>query len=103
MRNDEIANELYEYEGRKVVIYYEEYLANWPWETKYNVISWKPNAEDKVSQVANTNESGSIVLDYLSKTIFCSFLGTLYNDKELYNKVKEYMKENNLFHHLKNS
>jgi hypothetical protein len=97
VRNDEIANELYEYEGRKVVIYYEEYLANWPWETKYNVISWKPNAEDKVSQVTTTAESGSVVLDYLSKTMFCSFLGTLYNDKELYEKVKEYMKENNLF------
>jgi hypothetical protein len=96
VRNDEIANELYEYEGRKVVIYYEEYFANWPWETKYNVTSWKPNEEDKISSSSPTATSNE-VLDYLSKTMFCAFLGTLYNDKELYEKVKEYMKENNLF------
>ena len=95
VRNNKIAEELYGYEGRKVVIYYEEYFANWPWETKYNVTSWKPNEEDKISQI-NT-QSGSEVLDYLSKTLFCSFLGTLYKDKDLYEKVKAYMKENNLF------
>lgn len=96
VRDNEIAGQLYEYEGRKVVIYYEEYLANWPWDTKYNVTSWKRNEEDKIAQVAPTNSGGEIV-DYLGKTLFCSMLGTLYKDKELYEKVKEYMKENNLY------
>lgn len=95
VRNNKIAEQLYEYEGRKVVIYYEEYLANWPWDTKYNVTSWKPNEEDKVAQVSTG--TGSEVLDYLGKTLFCSMLGTLYKDKELYDKVKDYMKENNLY------
>ena len=98
VRNNEIATELYEYEGRKVVIYYEEYLANWPWETKYNVTSWKPNEEDRMtSPVAGVVETNNKVLDYLSQTLFCSMLGTLYKDKDLYEKVKEYMKENNLY------
>jgi heme-degrading monooxygenase HmoA len=101
VRDEKIAKELYGYEGRKVVIYYEEYLANWPWETKYNVTSWKKNEEDKVVNGSGGGGAGgsitSDVLDHLSQTLFCSMLGTLYKDKELYDKVKNHMKENNLY------
>lgn len=99
VRNNDIAEELYEYEGRKVVIYYEEYLANWPWETKYNVTSWKPNEEDKIaaSSAAASFGSDNALVEYVGKTLFCTMLGTLYKDQDLYQKVKDYMKENNLF------
>lgn len=97
VRDNEIAEQLYEYEGRKVVIYYEEYLANWPWATKYNVTSWKANVEDKLSTVTTSEPSNHALVDYVGKTLFCSMLGTLYKDQDLYQKVKEYMKENNLF------
>lgn len=99
VRDNAIAEELYEYEGRKVVIYYEEYLANWPWDTKYNVTSWKPNEEDKLANLTGggSEYSSNALVDYVGKTLFCTMLGTLYKDQELYKKVKEYMKDNNLY------
>lgn len=98
VRDNAIAEELYGYEGRKVVIYYEEYLANWPWGTKYNVTSWKPNEEDKLTALNSDNQGGgNALVDFVGKTLFCSMLGTLYQDQELYSKVKEFIKEKNLY------
>lgn len=94
VRSDALGEELYEFEGRQVVLYYEEFLVGWPWETKYNITSWKKNEE---SQKVITNQSDDQVVKLLGQTMFCTMLGTLYKNEELYKKVKEHMKENNLY------
>ena len=95
VRDEEIANELYNYEGRQVVLYYEQYLVGWPWDTTYDVTSWKPKVSEVVE--ATTKSIDQKLMDYMGKTLFCSLLGSLYQDQELYNRVKDYIKENNLF------
>ena len=99
VRNNELANEMYNYEGKTVSIYYEEYLAGWPWETKYNVVDWsqKNKTKSSASQGKTTVESSSQALSLLNKTMFCSTIGTLYSDQSLYKQVKEHLKKNNLY------
>ncbi len=93
--NEELAQELYNYEGKQVVIYYNQYLVGWPRDTNYDVVSWKPKDNDLSS---NAVESGvKPIVRILSKTLFCSMLGSLYADKELYQQVKSYLKTNNLY------
>ena len=94
VQNDDLAQELYNYEGKQVIIYYEEHLVGWPRDTKYNVVSWKPKDN---SSVAMSQDSGNPLVNALSQAYFCSFLGTLYKNQELYQQVKDYMKENNLY------
>lgn len=89
-----IGDELYNYEGRQVIIYYEQYLVGWPRETNYDVVSWKP--KDLGSGTMEVQSSGE-ALNLLSKTLFCSLLGAIYNNQELYQQVKAHIKENNLF------
>lgn len=99
IRDEELAQELYNYEGKKVVIYYEEYLVGWPRETKYNAISWKAKDEETDTTVNVNHEaaSGNAALSLLEKSLFCSLLGTLFTDEELYAKVKNHIKVNNLY------
>jgi len=98
VRSEELGQEMYDYEGREVVIKYEEYIVGWPWDTRYNVTSWTPKKEH--SQVAVTQVSAaadSELVDYVGKTLLCSTLGSLYKNKELYQKVKKYLKEDNMY------
>lgn len=95
VRSSALAEELYNYEGRQVILYYEQYFLGWPWETNYNVTSWKPKVAEEV-QVTNVG-SNSELLDKVGNTLFCALLGSLYQDQELYNRVKDYIKENNLY------
>ncbi len=101
VRSDALAKELYGYEGRKVVLYYEEYYLGWPRDTNYNVVSWKPQedaTEKKIlEKVAERPLETSPALTLLSKTLFCTFLGTLIKNPELYTQVKNYIKEQNLY------
>lgn len=98
VRNTDLGEELYAFEGKQVVIYYEEYLVGWPWDTKYNVTSWKPQKEKNLEVSSSTNNSsGDTAAEVLSKTLFCSMLGSLYKNEELYQKVKDFMKEDNLY------
>jgi len=93
VRDDEVGEALYNYEGRQVIIYYEQYLVGWPFDTNYNVTSWKPKDSKQL-----TGESGpDAATILLSKTLFCSMLGALYNDQVLYQRVKSYLKSNNLY------
>jgi hypothetical protein len=94
VRNEDLGEQLYEFEGKQVVIYYEEYLVGWPWETKYNVTSWKPQDVMKVNDVGDSPDN---LIDYVGKTLFCSILGTLLTDQDLYSKVKEHVKKNNIY------
>ena len=93
VRNDDVGNELYNYEGRQVIIYYEQYLIGWPWDTKYNVTSWKPKDSSKLQ----ISEGGDPALNLLSSTLFCSLLGAIYEDQDLYQRVKSHLKTNNLY------
>lgn len=96
VRDNAVGEELYNYEGRQVIIYYEQYLIGWPYDTNYNVISWKPKEGSlSNSEVSSVSHGGA--LDLLSKTLFCSLLGSIYTDPDLYQKVKEHVRRNNLF------
>lgn len=97
--SDKIGKELYKYEGRQVIIYYTEHILGWPRDTKYDVVSWKPNEEESQGNVVDidNNIEDSTVNRELSKALLCSFLGSLYKNEKLYKEVKEYIKENNLY------
>ena len=95
VKDEEIANQLYEFEGRKVVIYYEQHVLGFPRQTNYNIVSWKTIEEGPA--VVQDTAQGSEALGLLSKTLFCSLLGTLYADQDLYQRVKDFLKEKNLF------
>ncbi|MBD63568.1 MAG: hypothetical protein CME62_00035 [Halobacteriovoraceae bacterium] len=102
VKSDQIGEELYAFEGKGVVIYYNEHLVGWPRETKYDVVSWKPQQKDAGSQPVESNLTGNLsetnpLVKALSKTLFCSLLGTLYKNQELYQQVKDYVRENNLY------
>ena len=99
VRNKDVANELFNYKGKAVVIFYEEYLVNWPWETNYNVISWEPR-EIETSGVMSSFQGGgasSAAVKQLELSLFCSALGSLYQNQELYQQVKDYLKKTNLY------
>ena len=99
VRNNDLGEELYNYEGKQVILYYDQYLMGWPRDTKYNVTSWKPKdvaasiSVGEVDDSRNQNEA----LSLLSRTLFCSLLGTLFENQELYQQVKSHVKEKNLF------
>lgn len=102
VHDKKLAEELYQYEGKEVVVYYEEYFFGFPHETNVNVTSWKPKETEVV--VTSETSSGSVsntqndkVLNLLNKTLFCALIGSLYSDQELYQKVKELVKKNNLY------
>lgn len=97
VRNGDLGEQLYEYEGKQVVIYYEEYLVGWPWDTKYNVTSWKPKDPVAGELSSSSTSVNDELINFVGKTLFCTMLGTLYKDQDLYQKVKNHMKENNLF------
>ena len=92
--DDKLGQELYEYEGRQVVIYYEEHLIGFPYDTKYDVTSWKK----KDGGFDQNNQAISIdaaLLSQVESTLFCAFLGAIRTDRTLYLKVKELIKQNN--------
>lgn len=101
IKDDELARELYEYSGEEVSIYYEEHFLGWPRDTKYNVIRWQgktqPVAEQPSSSPSSNGGEGDRTLSFLGSTLFCSVLGSLYQDQDLYQKVKEHLRSNNLY------
>lgn len=93
VRDDGLGEELFNYEGKQVIIYYEQYFVGWPWETDYNVVSWKPKDGDERTM----GETGSPAMNLLSKTLFCSLLGSLIMNQDLYEQVKNHVKDNNYY------
>jgi hypothetical protein len=92
VQDSDLAKELFEYEGREVIIYYEEYFYGWPNETNLNVVGWEPK------DPREKGEENPLVAE-LGKSLFCSLLGTLYNDQALYQKVKEHVAASNPYIH----
>lgn len=98
VKNEELATELYNYEGKQVILYYEQYILGWPRDTNYNITAWKPKdfayqQADQEGYSTNTNN----ITEVLSKTLFCSLIGSLFSNPDLYQKVKAHVKENNLY------
>jgi hypothetical protein len=94
VKDEAIAQELYTYEGKEVILFYTQHILGFPRETNYVIVAWKPKEEVKDTEVATTS---SPIINALSKTIFCSFLGTLYLNKDLYESVKDHISKNNLY------
>lgn len=98
VKSEVLGEELYAYEGKQVVLYYEEHFLGWPRDTKYDIKSWKPKDSNII--VNNTSSSEGLdreLVDEISKTLFCTLLGSLYKDKELYQRVKDFIKKENLY------
>ena len=55
------------------------------------VIKWEP--KDKSNEKAEELSALNIV----SKTLFCSFLGSIRKDTELYERVKSFVQADNLY------
>ena len=101
VKSDEIGQELYAYEGREVILYYEVHFMGWPRLTNYDIVSWKPKkiAEkvDIVNQENDNSSSEAAAARELSKSLLCSFLGSLYTNQDLYQDVKAHIKKTNLY------
>lgn len=101
VKDDVIAQAMYDYTGREVTIFYEEHIIGWPRDTKHSVVKWSPkdfDGSEKRSVPAKNGAGGEdAALEVLNKTLFCSVIGSLYQDQDLYGKVKGHLKENNLY------
>tara|TARA_B100001971_G_scaffold91031_1_gene83954 strand:- start:23557 stop:24087 length:531 start_codon:yes stop_codon:yes gene_type:complete len=97
VKDNAVAQELYDYEGKLVILYYEEYLVGWPEDTTYNVVAWAPKEGSIESNSTDENVKEKVSQSILSKTLFCTMLGTIYKDQELYKAVKKHLEENNLY------
>jgi hypothetical protein len=103
VRDSGIAQELYEYEGRRVVIHYEQYYIGWPRDTNYNVTAWR-KFEEGVTNVSLDQQSKNIgaevnktLLQEVQKGLFCNLLGILVKNPTLYKEVKSYVGERSLY------
>lgn len=106
--DDVMGKELYAYEGKQVILYYEQHLLGWPRDTTYDVIRWTPKKvtsseshydydDNDELQVSTVMESDTQAAKELSKALFCSLLGSLFKNKELYDQVKAHVKQDNLY------
>lgn len=102
INDNKIAEELFEHEGREVVVYYEEHYWGWPNDTHYDVVRWHPQNNEKAPSLPqgadNTAELKSalqIVSQQWQLGLFCSLLGTLATDADFYQKVKAHVKSHN--------
>jgi hypothetical protein len=90
IRDEKLAQELYTYEGKEVILYYQEHIVGFPRETKILVTSWRAKQSENKKE-----DQVHAAIEKLNLTMFCAFVGTLYQDKELYLKIKNMMKEKN--------
>ena len=78
-----------------MTLYYEQHFFGWPRETTYDVVAWTPKDRAEVGEASS--DSFKEVVSVMSRTLFCSLLGTLYKDQDLYGKVKEFVKVENMY------
>ncbi|TDJ08378.1 MAG: hypothetical protein E2O68_02075 [Deltaproteobacteria bacterium] len=90
VKNETLAKNLFAHESKEVILYYDEHLMGWPRKTKLVVYSWKARKSMPKFSEAKT-------LEILEKSLFCSFLGSLLPNQELYQQVKHFIKGQNLF------
>ena len=97
VKNEKVAQELFSYQGKQVTLYYEQHFFGWPRETTYDVVAWTPKDQQASTSGGSSSSSFNEVVSVVSRTLFCSFLGALYKDQELYNRVKEFVKVENMY------
>lgn len=90
IENEELAKELYSYEGKQVILYYTQNVLSFPRETTTKIVSWKP----KEAAVVN-NPEDQTQAPQLDHSLFCAMLGAIYKNQDLYQKVKEFIKTDN--------
>jgi len=94
VKDEKLAQELYAYEGKQVILYYEEHFIGFPRDTKYNIVSWTPKDGVTGSQSVNVDQQ---LLQNVGTTLFCSMLGSLVSNKNLYDQVKNHLKVSNIY------
>lgn len=125
VRDPVLAKELYDYEGREVVLYYEQYLMGWPRETTYNVVRWTPKKEayqqhqqiqqpSSMTNNASTSDSSKHfekesksaehydkllekVISLQGQALFCSLMGTIFSNQQLYQQVRTHLQTHNIY------
>lgn len=95
--DDKLAEELYEFEGKSVILYFEEHFVSWPYMTPYKITGWKPKDVATTEAVTGGTSANEQILKLLEKNMFCTFLGSLRQNSELYDQVKNYIREKNLY------
>ena len=96
VKSEKIGQELYSYEGKEVILFYSQHIIGFPRDTNYVIVAWKPKIEAKkiIVSAPKTNDKA---LDKLQQVLFCSLIGTLYKNPTLYHKVKEFVKNENIY------
>ncbi len=98
VRNDQLARELLELKEQEPLleVEYQEFRQGWPRKSAKNIVAWK--VLDKSNLTVDINEfspSNRELVRYLGRTLFCSLIGSLHQDQELYQQVKDHLKEAN--------
>jgi hypothetical protein len=88
VKDNRIGLELLKIEGKEVILYYNQNLLSWPRNTRFLISGWK---------FQDGGPKKSDIISIFEKSLFCSFLGSLLNNKDLYQKVKEFMRAENIY------
>jgi hypothetical protein len=88
VKDNRIGLELLKIEGNSVILYYNRSLLSWPRKTDISVTGWR---------FLETGIKKSEILSVFEKSLFCTFLGSLLNNKDLYLKVKDFIKTENIY------
>jgi hypothetical protein len=91
VKDNRIGVELLRLEGKPVTLYFNQSLISWPRKTDISVTEWR------LFQKNDTGPNKSDIISLFQKTLFCSFLGSLINNRELYQQVKDYIKIQNIY------
>ncbi len=88
IKENRIGLELLKNEGKEIVLYFNQNLVSWPRNSDISITEWKFPKEgpDKTE-----------IISIFEKSLFCSFLGSLLKNKELYQQVKEYIRVENIY------
>ena len=94
VKDGRVCNELINNSGEFVNLNFKETFLGFPRDTHYQVIGFNLSG-------VTTNNSNLVDYrrgrSYENKDAFCSLLGSIYEDKDLYNKVKLMMERKNLY------
>jgi hypothetical protein len=88
VKDNRIGLDLLKIERKQVVLYYNQNLINWPRKTSIFISGWK---------IQDVGPNKSDIISIFEKSLFCSFLGSLLNNQDLYQKVKEFMRAENIY------
>jgi hypothetical protein len=88
VKDNRIGLDLLRVEGKRVILFYNQNLISWPRKTDISISGWK---------FQDSGPKNSDIISIFEKSLFCSFLGSLLNNQDLYQKVKEFMRAENIY------